>query len=327
MIPSSSGASGSEMAQHWVARAWGTPDGWQFEPYEVKPPGAGELTIRVHAAGVNPADAKHVAVPRAGVELPTPIGYEVSGEVTAVGPGTQIVTGPVALGDEVIAFRVRGGYATEMTVPAQTVLRKPATLSHAEAANLLLAGTTASAMLHAVGAQPGETLLLHAASGAVGVSVLQQAAMHGIRVIGTARPARFDEVRRFGGIPVAYGDGLRRRVEEAMADAGIGALDAALDAAGTSEATQTSLALVGDRRRIVTIVDPRAAAEHGFLASSGSDPETARYRDAARIGLVEAAERRDLIVPVAREYPLDRAPEALALLAEGHVGGKLALVP
>ncbi|PKI93111.1 NADP-dependent oxidoreductase [Actinomycetales bacterium SN12] len=315
------------MAAHWVAREWGSPDGWSFEKYEVAAPDAGELTIRVQAAGVNPADAKHVASSRPGVDLPVPIGYEVSGVVTAVGPGTDIVTGPVAVGDEVIAFRVSGGYATELTVPAQKVLRKPATLSHAEAANLLLAGTTASAMLHAVDAQPGETLLLHAASGAVGVSVLQQAVMRGIRVIGTAGPARFEEVRRFGGIPVEYGDGLLSRIRAAMADAGIGAIDAALDAAGTTEATETSLALVEDRRRIVTIVDPRAAAEHGFLISAGSDPDTARYRDAVRIELVEAAERGELIVPVAREYPLDQAPQALAFLAEGHPGGKLALIP
>lgn len=315
------------MAAHWVAREWGSPDGWRLEEYDVVPPDAGEVTIRVHAAGVNPADAKHVAAPRSGVELPMPIGYEVSGVVTAVGPRTEIVTGRVAVGDEVIAFRVRGGYATELTVPAQKVLRKPATLTHAEAANLLLAGTTASAMLHAVGATRGETVLVHAASGAVGVSLLQQAAMQGIRVIGTAGRARFDEVRRFGGLPVEYGDGLLSRIRETMAGAGVTAVDAALDAAGTPEAVETSLALVGDRRRIVTIVAPAAAAEHGFLASSGADPETARYRDGARTQLVEAAEAGDIVVPVAREYPLGGAPQALAFLAEGHPGGKLALIP
>ena len=316
------------MAEHWVAREWGSPDGWHLEAYEVRAPDAGEVTIRVHAAGVNPADAKHVAAARAGVELPVPIGYEVSGVVTAVGPHTEIVTGSVGVGDEVVAFRVRGGYATELTVPAQKVLRKPSALSHAEAANLLLAGTTAAAMLHAVGAKRGETLLLHAASGAVGVSVLQQARMQGIRIIGTASRARFDEVRRFGGIPVEYGEGmLVPRVREAMAEAGVGTIDAALDAAGTAEATETSLALVDDRRRIVTIVAPAAAAEHGFLVSSGSDPETATYRDAARIRLVEAAERGELVVPVAREYPLDEAPQALAFLADGHPGGKIALIP
>ncbi|MFE6994577.1 NADP-dependent oxidoreductase [Microbacterium sp. NPDC057659] len=315
------------MAWHWVATAWGSPDNWVFEEYEPPAPGPGEVTIRVHASGVNPADAKHLAVGRPGAELPAAIGYEVSGVVAAVGPDTEIITGPVAVGDEVIAFRINGGYATDVTVPAQKVLRKPAPLTHAQAANLLLAGTTASAMLHAVDAQPGETLLLHAASGAVGVSVLQQAAQRGIRVIGTASARRAEEVRRFGGIPVEYGDGMLRRIRAAMTDAGVEAIDIALDAAGTEEAIETSLTLVGDRRRIVTIVAPQAAAAHGFQASSGSDPETARYRDAVRIDLVEAAERGELTVPVAQEYPLSEAPEALRFLAEGHPGGKLALIP
>ena len=70
-----------------------------------------------------------------------------------------------------IAFRVRGGYATELTADAATVFAKPATLTHAEAANLLLTGATAAEMLHVVGAEIGETVLLHGASGAVGVAV------------------------------------------------------------------------------------------------------------------------------------------------------------
>ncbi|WP_298867078.1 NADP-dependent oxidoreductase [uncultured Microbacterium sp.] len=315
------------MAEHWIAPAWGSPETWRFVEYEPAAPAQGELTIRVHAAGVNPADAKHVAAARPGVELPEPIGYEVSGVITAIGPDTGIVTGPASVGDEVIAFRVRGGYATEITVPAQKVLRKPATLTHAQAANLLLVGTTASAMLHAVDAKPGETVLLHAASGAVGVSVLQQAAVLGIRVIGTASRARFDEVRRFGGIPVEYGDGLASRIRAALADTGVERIGAALDAAGTDEAVQSSLEFVRDRQRIVTIVAPTAATEHGFQASSGSQPETARYRDEVREHLVELAEQGRLTVPMAREFALSDAPAALELVASGHPGGKIALIP
>jgi NADPH:quinone reductase-like Zn-dependent oxidoreductase len=315
------------MTLHWIAPAWGPPETWRFVEYEPSAPAQGEVTIRVHAAGVNPADAKHVAAPRPGVELPEPIGYEVSGVIAAIGPDTEIVTGQASVGDEVIAFRVRGGDATEITVPAQKVLRKPATLTHAQAANLLLVGTTASAMLHAVDAQPGETVLLHAASGSVGVSVLQQAAVLGIRVIGTASRARFDEVRRFGGIPVEYGDGLASRIRAALADAGALSIDAALDAAGTDEATAASLEFVEDRQRIVTIVAPNAASEHGFLASSGSQPETARYRDEVRERLVQFAEQRLLTVPMARELPLSQAPAALELVASGHPGGKVALIP
>lgn len=109
------------MAQRWIATEWGSPDGWQFVEYDVPAPQQGEVTIRVRAAGVNPADAKHVAAERPGVTLPAAIGYEVSGEITAIGPDTRIASGEVRIGDEVLAYRLRGGFATEVTVPAADV--------------------------------------------------------------------------------------------------------------------------------------------------------------------------------------------------------------
>lgn len=310
------------MARHWVAEAAGSPDSWEFEEYEPAAPREGEVTIRVHAAGVNPADAKHVAAARPGVEFPVSIGYEVSGELAAIGPATRIGSGEAEVGDEVVAFRVRGGYATEVTVPAAKVFAKPSTLTHPEAANLLLVGTTAAEMLAVTGATPGETVLLHGASGAVGVSVLQQARLRDVRVIGTASPERFGEVRRFGGIPVAYGSGLADRVR-ALAD---GPIAAALDAVGTDEAVDVSLALVSDRRRIVTIANVARASADGFLAIAGSMPDSARFRDEVRSELIALAQNGDLVVPLARTFPLAEAPEAHRLLATGHPGGELALV-
>lgn len=311
------------MAQHWIATTAGPPEASTFEEYDVAEPAEGEVTIRVHAAGVNPADAKHVAAPRAGLEFPVPIGYEISGEITAIGPRTRIGSGDAVVGDEVVAFRIYGGYATDITVPAEKVLAKPSTLTHPEAANLLLAGTTAAEMLSVVGAAPGETILLHGASGAVGVSVLQQARLRGIRVIGTASEERFDEVQRFGGIPVRYGAGLSDRVREAAGSL----IAAALDAAGTDEAIDTSLELVADRGRIVTIAAFGRASEAGILAIAGSMPASAMFRDEVRGELTALAQNGDLVVPVARTYPLEQAPEAHRFLATGHPGGKIALIP
>lgn len=231
------------MARGWIARSPGRPDDWEFADVDVPPPGPGEVTIRVRAAGVNPADAKHVAVEN-GQHWPVAIGYEVSGEITALGPDTEIGSGPAKAGDEVIAFRVAGGYATEITVDASKAFHKPATLTHPEAANLLLTGTTAAEMLDVVAASTGETILLHGASGAVGVAVLQWASHRGIRVIGTAAEGSFDRVRRFGGIPVAYGPGLSARVVTFLDGV---PLAAALDAVGTDEAVDVSLELVPDR--------------------------------------------------------------------------------
>ncbi len=311
------------MARQWIATQWGGPETWEFAERETPAPGPGEVTIRVSAAGVNPADYKHVSSPRPGVELPVPIGYEVSGVLSALGPGTGIASGGGAVGDEVVAFRIQGGYATEVTVPAKDVFAKPPRLTHEEAANLLLVGTTASQMLHVTGVRAGETILLHGASGAVGVSVLQQAAELGAHVIGTASEAGFARVRRFGGLPVAYGPGLEERVLEAAQ----GPIAAALDAVGTAEAIDVSLRLVPDRDRIVTIVAADRAKAEGFHGIFGAQPESAAYRDSVRAPLLELAGSGRLQVPVAHTFPLAEAPAALRLLAEGHPGGKIALIP
>ncbi|MGO2746261.1 quinone oxidoreductase family protein [Microbacterium sp.] len=316
------------MAQHWVAKEWGTPENWELVTTDVPAPGPGEITVRVHAAGVNPADRKHVAShpstgSGSGPQFPVPIGYEVAGEITAIGPGTVIGSGPAEIGDEVIAFRIRGGYATEVTIPAEKAFAKPTTLTHAAAANLLLVGTTAAEMLSVTKAEAGETILLHGASGAVGVSVLQQAAHRGIRVVGTASEARFDEVRRFGGIPIVYGDGLAQRARDAAGTEFV----AALDAVGTDEAVDVSVELVADRDRIVTIAAPARAKSSGIRWIAGSLPESTRFRDSIRGDLVDLAQQGLLDVPVARTYPLADAIEATRFLAEGHPGGKIALIP
>ncbi|SEH91241.1 MULTISPECIES: NADP-dependent oxidoreductase [unclassified Leifsonia] len=310
-------------AKQWRATRWGGPETWEFAEVEVPEPRQGEVTIRVGAAGVNPADYKHVAAPRAGLQLPVPIGYEVAGVLSAIGPDTEIASGGGAVGDAVVAFRIRGGYATEVTVPAKDVFAKPARLSDEEAANLLLAGTTAAQMLHLADVRAGETILVHGASGAVGMSILQQAAEIGARAIGTSSEASFARVRRFGGLPVEYGPGLAERVAEAAQ----GRIAAALDTVGTDEAIDVSLQLVPDRVRIVTIVAAKRAEEEGFHAPFGAQPESQAFRDAHRAELLELAGSGRLQVPVARTYPLAQAPEALAFLKDGHPGGKLALIP
>lgn len=311
------------MARVWMAEQWGSPDTWTFEERETPRPGRGEVTIRVRAAGVNPADYKHVASPRPGLDLPVPIGYEVAGELVAVGPDTQIASGGGAPGDAVVAFRIQGGYATEVTVPASDVFAKPARLSDEEAANLLLAGSTAAQMLDVTHVGAGDTILVHGASGAVGVSVLQQAAELGAHVVGTASEGSFARVRRFGGHPVAYGPGLADRVRETAR----GPVVAALDTVGTEEAVEVSLELVADRDRIVTIVASDRAKADGFHHVAGAQPESAAFRDAVRPRLLQLAAEGRLQVPIARTYPLAEAPEALRFLAEGHPGGKIALLP
>ena len=83
---------------------------------------------------------------------------------------------------------------------------------------------------------------------------------------------------------------------------------------------------VSDRRRIVTIANFARASADGFLAIAGSMPDSARFRDEVRSELVALAQNGDLVVPLARTFPLAEAPAAHRLLATGHPGGKLALV-
>jgi len=309
-------------ARRWVAVDFGGPEVLRLTDVDVPDPGPGHVQIEVRAAGMNPADAKHITPGQDRKLLPLPIGYEVAGVVSALGPGTRLASGGGAVGDEVVASQVTGGYATALTVPASGVFAKPSTLTFPEAASLLLVATTAADMLHAAGAREGETVLLHGAAGAVGVMVLQRARQLGVRVVGTASPANFDFVRRFGGTPVQYGPGLLDRVRAAAPEG----IAAALDTVGSDEAGDVSLALVGDRKRIVTIAAaPRARAD-GYVFVGAANPESGPFRAAARTRILKLAQDGGLVVPMAQTFSFDQAPAAFAMLTSPHPPGKLALV-
>ena len=308
-------------ARRWVAVGFGGPEVLCNIEVEVPDPGPGEVTIDVRAAGMNPADAKHIAPGQDPKLLPLSIGYEVAGVVTALGPQTELASGGGTVGDEVLA-QVNGGYTTTITTSAASVFAKPSALSFPEAANLLLVGTTAADLLHTSGAAEGETVLLHGAAGAVGVSVLQQARLLGVRVIGTAGQANFEFVRSYGGVPVEYGPGLLDRVRAAAPEG----IAAALDTVGSDEAGDVSLALVADRLRVVTIAAaPRAQAD-GYVFVGASNPASGPFRARARSRILKLARDGDLVVPMAETFAFTDAPAAFAALAGPHQPGKLALV-
>jgi NADPH:quinone reductase len=307
-----------------VAPKYGGPEVLEVREVDVPDPGPGEVTIEVRAAGLNPVDFKLFSGARGADPdaLPLPVGLEVAGVLSAIGPDTEIASGGGEVGDEVVAFRVTGGYSSALTVSAADVFAKPATLDFPAAANLLLVGGTAADMLRVVPAQAGTTVVIHGASGAVGVSLLQQLAPLGVRAIGTASAANFDEVKRFGGEPVTYGDGLEGRLRDLAPDG----FDAAYDCVGTDEAVDVSLALV-DPHRLVTIAAAGRAAEEGFEVVGAGRPDSAAFRDSNRAALLDLAARGELVVPVSRTFPLEEAGAALSFLAEEHPGGKLALIP
>ncbi len=315
------------MSRVVVATAFGGPEVLSVVEQPIGEPGPGEVVLQVRAAGVNPADWKAVsgafgADPR---KLPLRLGYEAAGVVTAVGPGAEGPAGPLAVGDEVIGWRLQGAYASELVVPGSALVPKPAGLGWPEAAGLMLTGATATHALTAVGAGPGDTVLVHGAAGGVGQMLVQLAVAEGARVIGTAGDRGADVVRRFGGEPVRYGDGLASRVRALVP----GGVSAAVDAVGTDEALEVSLELVADRRRIATIANFTRGPQAGVQvlgAGPGADPGTA-VREAARLRLTGLVEAGRLQVVVARTFPLDDVAAAHREGMSGHSHGKLVLVP
>ena len=261
------------MTRAVVATAFGGPEVLAVIETPIRPPGPGEVLISVQAAGTNPIDYKVYSgvMGQDPARLPMRLGSEAAGVVTEVGDGAEGPGGRVAVGDEVIAYRIAGAYADDVTVPGSSVVPKPSTLSFEEASGLMLTGVTAAHALAVTRVGAGDTVLIHGASGGVGLMAIQLAADAGARVIGTAGESGRALVRDFGAEPVAYGAGPEERVR-ALAPGGV---DAAVDCAGGDEALNTSLALVADRGRIVTIVASRRAFDSGIKViggAPGADP-------------------------------------------------------
>jgi NADPH:quinone reductase-like Zn-dependent oxidoreductase len=311
------------MTRAVLATSYGGPEVLAVREVDVPPPGPGEVTLAVRAAGVNPWDYKVYSglMGRDEAALPLRLGSEVAGVVTAVGDGAAGVT----LGQEVVGYPVDGGYADAVTVPAASVLLKPAELSFEEASGLLLTGVTAYHLLEATAVTSGDTVLVHGVSGGVGLAAAQLALDRGARVVGTAAERRHDALRRLGVVPVVYGDGLADRLRATARDG----VDVALDTVGTDEAVDVSLELVADRRRIATVAAFDRAPREGIQLlgnGPGADPGS-EIRDRGRSVLLDKAGQGAVRVVVARTFPLTEAAQAHRLLRDGHAGGKLVLLP
>ena len=315
------------MAPVVIAPAYGGPEVLTVVDEPAPEPGPGEARIEVRAAGVNPVDYKAYsgAFGTDPSRLPIRLGSEAAGVVTAAGPDAIGPAGPISAGDEVIAFRASGAYAAELTVPAQSLVPKPAELDWAQASGLMVTGATAWHLMVATDVHDGDTVLIHGGSGGVGVMAIQLAALRGASVIATASPAHHDLLRELGATPVAYGPGLADRGRAAAP----GGVDAALDLVGTDEAMDTSLELVADRARIATIAGFARGQKEGIKVlggGPGADPGT-EIRDAARLELARLADEKKLRVIVSRTFPLAGVADAHRFLMSGHPAGKMALIP
>jgi NADPH2:quinone reductase len=315
------------MTQRVVATAFGGPEVLSLVDIDVAPPGPGEVLVQVRAVGTNPIDYKLYSGTMGNdpSTLPMAIGSEASGIVEAVGAEAVGPAGRIAVGDEVILYPVTGAYASAVLAPVTAVVPKPAGLSFEAASGLLLTGATAIHALTVTKVTANDTVLIHGASGGVGLMAVQVAVHRGARVIGTASPANHDTLRQLGVEPVAYGQGLLERVR-AVAPEGV---DAAIICTGTDEAIDVSLEVVVDQARITTIVRSERATERGVQRlglGPGGDPGV-DIRAAARLELVDLVEQGALSVEVAATFPLAQAAEAHRQLAEGHTRGKIVLIP
>ncbi len=316
----------SELTTAVVATAFGGPEVLAEIEAPVGPIGPGEALLEVRAAGTNPVDYKLYgsALGRDPAQLPMRLGREAAGVVSEVADGAEGPCGLVHVGDEVVAFPIAGAYAAEVVVPASSLVPKPPALSFEQASGMMLTGTTAVHALTVIRVRAGDTVVIHGASGGVGLMAVQLAVDAGARVIGTANESRHAYLRELGAEPVAYGAGLLERIRAVAPDG----VDAAVDAAGGDEALDTSLAIARPER-IVTLLASRRAFDSGVKViggAPGADPGT-EIRAAARLELAWLAEGGKLRIEVAATYPLAEAAAAHRALASGHTHGKIVLIP
>ncbi|UWF76964.1 MULTISPECIES: quinone oxidoreductase family protein [Microbacterium] len=314
------------MARAIVYTEIGAPDVLRLEEVPDPVAGPGEVVVRIEAAGVNPLDAKLRGGrrPSPPITRPRRVGFDGAGVITAIGEGVR----GFGVGDRVAIRDTVGTYATALAVPAAHLARLSDGVTTAEGAALGIPAGTAYQTLRSLGVRKGDTVLVHAASGAVGQAIVQYATLWGATVIGTASPERFEQVRALGGIPVAYGEGLAERVREAAP----GGITVAIDVVGTDEAIQTSLALVPDRDRIATLVRGPEAADFGIRAFSGGSPvpltdEEKAWRAEALPLTINLIEAGDFQVELGPELPLAEAARAHELIEEHAARGKIILVP
>ena len=281
-------------------------------------PGAGDVLVRVKAAGINPGEAKireGLLHDRWPATFPSGQGSDLAGIVEEIGEG---VTG-FAVGDAVIGFtNSRGSQAEYVVVRAVDLTHRPDGVSWEAAGSLFVAGTTAYAAVRAVSVGDGDTLVVSGGAGGVGSIVVQLAKNAGARVIGLAGEANHEWLAKHGAIPIRYGDGVAERIKEVSG----GHLHAFIDTHGGNY-VELALDLGIRPDRIDTIVDFRAAGKYGVKnegnAAAGNADVLAKLATLVSEGRLE--------IPIARVYSLSEVRDAYRELERGHTRGKIVLTP
>src|SRR5262245_13681874 len=332
-----------------VIPRFGTPDVLEMRQLPDPSPGAGDLRIRIRAAGINFADI----LARLGLypDAPKPpmvVGYEVAGKVDAVG---RDVVG-FAPGDRVVALTRFGGYADTVVVPVTQAFHFPDELSDSEAAAVPVNYLTASLALYRMAAlAPGETVLVHNAGGGVGIAATQLARLRRAIVIGTASAFKHDALRSFGvdhAIDYRHGN-VAEEVKQLTKGRGV---DVILDPIGGRSFTSSYRMLAPLGRLIIFGLSAMAPAERrslwrAFVAWKSTprfDPLSLINRNRGVFGLhighlsdehrqlapiiemLVSELRAGRLTPiVARTFPLDRASDAHRFIQSRLNIGKVVL--
>ncbi|MCP8466158.1 quinone oxidoreductase [Pseudomonas sp. ZM23] len=176
----------------------GGPEVLRYEDVEVGDPGPGQVRLRHVAVGLNYADT-YFRNGTYAVPLPSGMGVEAAGVVVAVGEGVE----NVVPGDRVTYtgfINTLGAYSTERLVPAAPLIRLPESIAFETAAAMTMRGLTSAYLLRRIhDFKPGDSILLHAAAGGVGLIVSQWARLLGLRVIGTVSSGAKAEIAKAHG--------------------------------------------------------------------------------------------------------------------------------
>jgi NADPH:quinone reductase-like Zn-dependent oxidoreductase len=278
-------------------------------------PGPGDVVVKVVVAATNPGEIMIRQGAFAEVwpaTFPEGQGNDYSGRVAEVGAGET----RFSPGDEVIGFAPRRAQADYVVAASDRLARKPAGVAWEVAAVLPAAGSTAYAAVRAVHLKPGETVVVAAAAGGVGVIVAQLARLAGARVIGTAGDANAEFLRSLGVEPVRHGDGLLERIRGLAPDG----VDAYLDNFGAGN-VDLAIELGVSPDRINTIIDGAAAARYGTHADAQAEADSPLVWEE----LAELVGAGTLTIPVQSVYPLERVRDAYDELAARHTRGKIVL--
>ena len=280
--------------------------------------GAGQMLVRTKAAGVGPWDWKIMGGMFGSPSMPLIPGLEVAGIVEQAGPDAGFTPG-----DEVFASTgfTAGGFAQYIGVDPQVAALKPSRLSFEEAAALVVGGGTAyEGLADVIKLQPGETVLITAASGGVGTMVVQIAVALGARVFGVASARNLEYVRSLGASEVF--DYVQPGWAAAVLEAAPGGVDALFDGAG-GETGQEALKGIrpGGRGAFIAYPPPQIDPATGITAEVFS-ASVNRERLEAVAALVSGGRLR---VEVEKVLPLDQAREALEAVQGGHTRGKIVL--